>query len=67
MNAIHLTLFVSFIIALLGVLLFIYSVGQRDHSHADRLSLLPLEDDASPSSAAPADDPNRPKEDPCAK
>ncbi|MCB9786419.1 MAG: cytochrome oxidase [Deltaproteobacteria bacterium] len=54
MNAIHLTLFVSGIIALLGVVLFIHSVGQRDHSHADRLSLLPLEDDsASPDSVVP--------------
>jgi hypothetical protein len=28
------------------VLLFVYSVRQRDHEHADRLSLLPLEPDA---------------------
>jgi cbb3-type cytochrome oxidase subunit 3 len=66
-NAIHLTLFVSFIIALLGVLLFVHSVGQRDHSHADRLSLLPLEDDASSASATPVDDRSSTEEDPCAK
>ncbi len=67
MNAIHLTLFVSFVIALLGVLLFIYSVGQRDHSHADRLSLLPLEDDPSPRPATPVEVPRNPEEIPCAK
>lgn len=67
MNALYLTLFVSFVIALLGVLLFIYSVGQRDHSHADRLSLLPLEDDASSTPATPVEDRPSTEEDPCAK
>ncbi|MEZ4268145.1 MAG: cytochrome oxidase [Myxococcota bacterium] len=67
MNALHLTLFVSFIIALLGVLLFIHSVGQRDHSHADRLSLLPLEDDVSSAPHNPLEDSSTTEENPCAK
>jgi len=45
MNALLLTLFVSLVLAGLGVLLFIHGVVQGDHEHADRLSLLPLEDD----------------------
>lgn len=45
MNALLLTLFVSLVLAGLGVLLFVHGVVQGDHEHADRLSLLPLEDD----------------------
>ena len=45
MNALFLTLFVSIILALGGVLLFAFAFKQRDHEHVDRLSLLPLHDD----------------------
>ncbi|MGM0576077.1 MAG: cytochrome oxidase [Myxococcota bacterium] len=45
MNAIHLTLFVSLVLVVLGVVLFLHSITQRDHDYAERLALLPLEDD----------------------
>jgi hypothetical protein len=39
------------------VVLFLVSVRQRDHEHADRLSLIPLEDDA----ASPAENKESPR------
>lgn len=45
MNALLLTMFVSSVLAVLGLALFVNMVKQKDHEHADRLSLLPLEDD----------------------
>jgi cbb3-type cytochrome oxidase maturation protein len=39
-----LLMFVSFVLATGAVGLFVWSVRQRTHQHADRLSLLPLED-----------------------
>jgi hypothetical protein len=45
-NAIYLTLFVSAVLAASGVLFFALNVKQKSHEHADRLSLLPLMDDA---------------------
>lgn len=48
MNAILLTLFVSLALVGLGLLLFAHGVSQRDHEHADRLSLLPLDEDTGP-------------------
>lgn len=38
----------SLLLAAGSVALFIFSARNRDHEHADRLSLLPLEDDLSP-------------------
>jgi nitrogen fixation-related uncharacterized protein len=35
----------SLLLAAIGVAMFVYSTRQGDHDHADRLSLLPLEDD----------------------
>ena len=35
----------SLALAAVGVLLFLYSIRQGDHEHADRLALLPLEGD----------------------
>jgi hypothetical protein len=46
MNVLSLQVFVSLMLVLGGVLALLYSVAQADHEHADRLSLLPLEDDA---------------------
>jgi cbb3-type cytochrome oxidase maturation protein len=43
-----LTLFVSLILAGAGVGLFIWSVRQGTHEHAERLALLPIEDDDPP-------------------
>jgi hypothetical protein len=37
--------FVSLVLVGFAVLLFAYSVRQADHEHADRLSLLPIEDE----------------------
>ncbi len=46
MDAVYLTLFVSLTLAVLGVVLFVFTHGQRSRDHADRLALLPLDDDA---------------------
>lgn len=47
MNVIPVLVLCSVCLAALGVLLFLYSVRQEDHEHADRLSLLPLEEEGS--------------------
>jgi len=44
-NIVPLLVLCSVCLAALGVLLFLYSVRQEDHEHADRLSLLPLEEE----------------------
>lgn len=61
MNVIVLQLFVSLVLVGGSLVLFAHSVRQRDHEHADRLSLAPLDDDqlapvvqASKTAAAPA-------------
>jgi hypothetical protein len=48
MNVLVLQVFVSLMLVVSSVLLFAYSVRHRDHEHADRLSLIPLEDDSAP-------------------
>ena len=45
MNAIWLTLFVSLVLAGLGVLLFFVTYRDKTRDHVDRLALLPLEND----------------------
>ncbi len=45
MNAIFLTLFVSLVLVLASGLLFGFLFRERTHEHADRLALLPLDDD----------------------
>ncbi len=45
MNVLVLQLFVSLVLVAGSLVLFVYSVRQRDHEHADRLSLAPLEED----------------------
>ncbi|TKC94624.1 cytochrome oxidase [Polyangium fumosum] len=45
MDAIYLQIFVSFLLVLGSILLFAYSARQRDDEHADRLALLPIEDE----------------------
>ena len=57
MNVVVLQVFVSLMLVASSVLLFLVSVRQRDHEHADRLSLIPLEDDAA--SPAPNKEPSR--------
>jgi nitrogen fixation-related uncharacterized protein len=55
MNVLSLQVFVSLMLVLSAVVALLYSVKQGDHEHADRLSLLPLDDDDAtpPLSAAP--------------
>lgn len=45
MNVIPLLVLFSLVLAATSVLLFAWSARNRDADHADRLSLLPLEDD----------------------
>ena len=47
MEVIPLLVLFSLALALLGVVLFLVTVKNRDLEHADRLSLLPLESDDS--------------------
>jgi cbb3-type cytochrome oxidase maturation protein len=55
LDALILTMFVSLVLGAGGVAMFAWLVRARTFDHADRLALLPLEDDpASPSSATPA-------------
>jgi hypothetical protein len=44
-NALVLTLFVSAVIFVYGLVAFGFAIRQRDHEHAERLSLAPLADD----------------------
>lgn len=48
MNVIGLLVFVSLMIVAGAILAFTWSVKEHEHDHADRLSLMPLEDDAPP-------------------
>ncbi len=59
MNVLVLQVFVSLMLVASSVLLFVYSVRHRDHEHADRLSLFPLEDDnARPAPPSPPPSPS---------
>ena len=58
MSVVVLQVFVSLMLVASSVLLFLVSVRQRDHEHADRLSLIPLEDESSSVS------PSAPKKEP---
>lgn len=48
MSALVLQVFVSLMLVSLAVVAYVYAVRQRDHEHADRLSLFPLEEDDPP-------------------
>ena len=52
MSVVVLQVFVSLMLVASSVLLFLVSVRQRDHEHADRLSLIPLEDEQPTASSA---------------
>lgn len=47
MEAIHLQVFVSFLLVVGSIIAFGYSARQRDDEHSDRLALLPIEDEVS--------------------
>ena len=61
MNVILLQVFVSLMLVAGSVLLFAVSIRDGDHEHADRLSLLPLEDDSAvaPQASEPQHDSTR--------
>jgi len=44
MDAVYLTLFVSSVLAGLGLVLFVFTHGQRTRDHNYRLALMPLDD-----------------------
>lgn len=48
MDAVYLTLFVSSVLAVLGIVLFLFTHGQRSRDHEQRLALLPLDDPPGP-------------------
>ncbi len=54
MNALILTLFVSLLLAILGLLEFAMHLRRGDHRHGDRLALLPLDDDGGETVQAPS-------------
>lgn len=53
MNALILTLFVSALLFTYGLVQFAGAWLRRDHEHADRLSLLPLDDDVVTATVSP--------------
>ncbi len=58
MNVIVLQVFVSLMLVVSSLVLFAFSVRHRDHEHAERLSLFPLEDDTGrPVAANPSSNP----------
>lgn len=58
MNAIFLTLFVSTVLGIGALLLYVFLFAQRSHEHGSRLSLLPLDDDGgAPAVSAPKEGP----------
>lgn len=46
MEVLILTVFVSVVLVLASILFFGWNVRMRSHEHSDRLSLLPLQDEA---------------------
>ena len=46
MEVLTLQVFVSLVLVAGSILLFVFTCRQRDFDHADRLALLPLDDDA---------------------
>jgi cbb3-type cytochrome oxidase maturation protein len=57
MDTLILTMFVSLVLAAGGLAMFVWLAGARTFDHADRLALLPIEDDAPvvPSPSSPID------------
>jgi nitrogen fixation-related uncharacterized protein len=51
MTIIPLLVFASLCLAAISVVLFLWSARLRDSEHSDRLTLMPLEEDAAPSAS----------------
>ena len=69
MEVLFLQVFVSLLLVASSIVLFAFSARLRDHEHADRMALFPLEDDApvrppEPGKPGPAPDPNPPRKEP---
>ena len=45
MEVLILQIFVSFVLVFGSLLMFVYSIRQRDHEHNERLALFPIEAD----------------------
>lgn len=56
MSVLPLQVFVSLMLVVAAVVALAYSLKQGDHEHADRLSLLPLEDDTAPTKKNPTEE-----------
>jgi len=54
MTILLLQIFVSLVLVAGGLILFFYSVRQKDFEHFDRMALLPLEKDSESPPATPA-------------
>ena len=54
MEVVALTMFVSLCLVACSLVLLAFTLRQRSHEHADRLALLPMEEDAPPASPASA-------------
>ena len=54
MDALILTMFVSLVLTAGGVAMFVWLAGARTFDHADRLALLPIDDDAPTAGASSA-------------
>ena len=57
MSVVVMQVFVSLLLVAGSLVLFIFSVRQRDFEHADRLALAPLDDDDYPPPAVPTPTP----------
>jgi len=54
LEVVALTVFVSLCLVACSLLLLAFTLRQRTHEQAERLALLPMEDDAPPGPRAPA-------------
>jgi hypothetical protein len=57
MDALIITVFVSLVLVIAGLILFVSRLREGDLDHTDRLSILPLEDDRPPGSRSPSEEP----------
>lgn len=56
MDILIVTVFASLMLVAAALVFFAWNLRQRSHEHVDRLTLLPLEDETSPSHVAPEEE-----------
>ncbi|MEZ4256211.1 MAG: cbb3-type cytochrome oxidase assembly protein CcoS [Polyangiales bacterium] len=56
MEVLILLIFVSLVLAVLGVLFFVWNVARGTFDHADRMTLLPLAEDTKPTTETSNDE-----------